>query len=503
MLPHRGLRKMPQQLTKASRAAVFVFDPTLVHESPKPTEEEAADAKIIYYSPSCAPAEEKRSQVGLVEGLIHFTELFSGKQGPLRCLRTKQLCFSVMEAEPHTWMVLAMRHPQVAPEGGRWQGEPQYDEESVGDSTLQAVLRNCYGVFRLLHGEISSYVKEHSRHKLFDLLEDFIPAFLETVDASDLGIFHEIDGFHYGPVERNTCVSIHCFLGKLQEQFPSIRHSALLYNAHLIYTNMSINDMKVLYSYLVAFNGAVSNHKLNKPPFGRIPTAASQPGGGSSSFGRAFLLTDEEDFLFGVSRRAGGGPASLFIPTVYLKEGGAGRLVVLTYRGIMLVLIFAETAELDLRLLESLHAACARPSGADGLSLAELHPLIANQYTQVMAAEDEYRFIYYNHTNHALRVSNHTHGSRSLLSGIGRSGTSGLKLPERAALCPLHDTLADPRLQWREISWKAADRGWICAKRWREREFYLLLDGANAQLTKCQEECARFASIHFSNIFMM
>ena len=52
---------------------------------------------------------------------------------------------------------------------------------------------------------------------------------------------------------------------------------------------------------------------------GRIPTAASQPGGGSSSFGRAFLLTEEDslrmrggrcaqdDFLLGMSRRSPSG----------------------------------------------------------------------------------------------------------------------------------------------------------------------------------------------------
>merc|ERR1719265_2514042 len=395
-----------------------------------------------------------------------------------------------------------MRHPQVQAEASRGQSEPQFEEESLADSTLQAALQNCYSVFRLLHGEIQSFVKKHSMHKLFDLLEDFIPAFIETVDASDLGIFHEIDGFHYGPVERNTCVSIHCFLGRLQEQFPAIRHSALLYNAHLIYTNLSLSDMKVLYSYLVGFNGAVSNHKLNRVPFGRIPTAASQPGGGSSSFGRAFLLSEEEDFLFGASKRGGGnGPASLFVPTIYLTEGGAGKLVALTFHGIMLVLIFEESAQLDVHVLESVRAACTKPTG-DGLSLAELHRVIASQYAQVMEHEDEYRFVYYNHTNHALRLSNNTHNSRFLLGGM-RSGGSGLKPSERAALCPLHSTLADPSLKCREVSWKSADRGWICAKRWREREFYLLLDGTSMTLSKCQEECARFASIHFSNIFMM
>eukprot|EP00931_Biecheleriopsis_adriatica_P056338 TRINITY_DN33385_c0_g1_i1.p1 TRINITY_DN33385_c0_g1~~TRINITY_DN33385_c0_g1_i1.p1 ORF type:complete len:514 (-),score=86.41 TRINITY_DN33385_c0_g1_i1:163-1473(-) len=436
--------------------------------------------------------------------------MFTGKGGgPLRNLRTKQLAFSVLEAETNIWMVLVMRHAIAPQESSR--GQPateQFDEDSIADSTMQAILRNCYSVFRLLHGEVRTFVEAQSMHKLFDVLEDFIPAFLETVDASDFGIFQELDGFHYGPVERNTCVSIYCFLDKLQEQFPSIRHSALLYNAHLVYTNLPLSDMRVLYSYLVAFNGAVSNQKLNKSPFGRIPTAASQPGGGSSSFGRAFLVSDEDDFLLGMSRRtgaaagAGSGPASVFVLAVHLGESGtSGQLVALTFKGIMLVLIFDESAQLDAKLLGSVRDACNKSSG-DGLSLVELHPLIAPQYAQVMEQEDEYRFVYYNHTNHALRLSNQSSTTRSLLGG-SRVMSSGPKPGERGLLTPLHATLADTRLKCREVSWKSADRGWVCAKRWREREFYLLLDGNSTSLTRCQEECARFASIHFSNIFMM
>lgn len=478
---------------KVSRAAFFIFNPSLVPETPKPSEEELQDAKIIYYSPSCAPIEEKRSQVGMIEGLISFTAMFSGEEGgPLRHIRTKQLAFSVMEVEPRIWMVLVMRHAMAA--------DGQSDEDSLYEKTLQAVLRNCYNVFRLLHGEIEAFIKAQSMHKLFDLLEDFVPAFLETVVASDLGIFQELEGFHYSPVERNTCVSIHCFLDKLQEQFACVRHATLLYNAHLVYTNLPLDDMRVLYSYLVAFNGAVSSQKLNKPPFGRIPTAASQPGGGSSSFGRAFLLTEEEDFLMGMSRRAPNGPPSIFVPAVHLNAG-VGQLVALTYKSIMLVLILDEDVQVDARLLESLRDSCNAASG-DGLSLAELQPLIAPQYKEIMEQEDEYRFVYYNHTNHALRLSNQASMSRSLLRTTGVTSL-GPKAAEKPLLTPLHATLADPKLKCREVSCKSADRGWICAKRWCDREFYLLLDGTSTSLSRCQEECARFASIHFSNIVMM
>jgi len=263
--------------------------------------------------------------------------------------------------------------------------------------------------------------------------------------------------------------------------------------------------MKVLYSYLVVFNGAVSNHKLNRVPFGRIPTAASQPGGGSSSFGRAFLIGEDEQFLFGMTRGSGGkGPASLFVPTVYLTNGGAGKLVALLYHGIMLALVFEEKAQVDGRLLESVRSLCTQPTG-DGLSLAELHPLIASQYSQVLEnSDDEYRFIYYNHNNHALRLSSAPAvSSRSLLSSSRSSQLASLKPSERLALCPLHSALADTRLRCREVSWKSADQGWICGKRWREREFYLLLDGNSMSLSKCQEECARFAGMHFSSLFMM
>lgn len=488
---------------RSSAAAFFVFDPTLVPEGAHPTEEEQADAKILYYSPSCAPVEEKRSQAGLIEGLIAFTAMFSGGSGPLQNLRTRQYAFSVLEAEPHTWMVLVMRHPLAGADGSKTPTDSQFDEESVSDSTVTAILKNCYGVFRLLHGEIQHFVKQHSVHKLFDVLEDFVPAYLETIDASDLGIFHEINGLHYGPVERNTCVSIYCFLDKMQESFPSIRHSALLYNAHLIYSSFSLDDMRVLYSYLVAFNGAVSNQKLNKQPFGRIPTAASQPGGGSSSFGRSLLLTEEEEFLFGISRRPGvAAAASIFVPAVYLTEGGGGQLVCLTHHGVMLVLIFDMSTQLDARTLEAVRAKSTAPTG-DGLSLSELWPLIAAQYAQVMEHSDDYRFVYYNHTNHALRLSNQPSSSRSFLGGSKGPGGPIPKAPERAALCPIRAALADPQLRCREVSLKSVDKGWICAKRWREREFYLLLDGASMTLSTCQEECARFASIHFSNIFMM
>lgn len=39
-------------------------------------------------------------------------------RGPLRSIRTKRFAFSALEAEPNTWLVLCMRHPQLDAKSG-------------------------------------------------------------------------------------------------------------------------------------------------------------------------------------------------------------------------------------------------------------------------------------------------------------------------------------------------------------------------------------------------
>ena len=36
-----------------------------------------------------------------------------------------------------------------------------------------------------------------------------------------------------------------CVQDKLQEQFSYVRHATLLYNAHLVYTNLPLDDMRL------------------------------------------------------------------------------------------------------------------------------------------------------------------------------------------------------------------------------------------------------------------
>lgn len=387
--------------------------------------------------------------------------------------------------EENLWSALVLS----LPENGR-----------PSESAAISILKNMHATFRLLHGPIRRYIQTYGLPKLVDLLEDFIPTFVDTVDyglqlpGGSTALFTLIQGFHYGPLERGTYMSVDYFHQRLQDTFPAIRYSCMLYQAHLITCGLALDDMKSLYNYLVAYNGIVRTTKLNHAPFGRIPTAASHVGGGSSSFGRCHLLADRDtkssskvsrgSFLFGAGQTAG-----FFAPTVHFEQAGSLKLVVFCYKGTMLVCLF-EDAPLDVATCEQLRDFCL----SDGESLVELQPRIAKQFSNVKDHDDEYRFLYYNKANNAFRLSNRT---------SARKATDASSMP-----LPAHDShtiamLYDDLDTFDEINFKEDDKGWIVLKRTLDREFFLLLDNANMTLAKSQEEVSRFCAAHFSNICML
>ncbi|KAF8821053.1 hypothetical protein IE077_002505 [Cardiosporidium cionae] len=317
--------------------AFFISDPSRKPQKPKSTEEDVQDAKLIYYHPSYKVIEEKRRQVGMIEGLATFTESFAGPSNPLESIHTKQHILVVKQWEPNIWITLVSRNPQSITMKGNSVSEVLWHEGDTQETFLMAILKNLCAFFVLLHGSIRHYILENRIDALTDLLEDFIPAFFETVDTDKISLYNELNGFYYGPISQKTFLSIQSFVHRLKDAFSTIRYVSLLFDGYLIYNGMNPHDMLVLYSYLVCYNGSVDSLKLNTFPFGRAPTAASEPGGGASTFGRANFLKESDGYLFGSSR------SSLFVPTLYFSDATSGKLVVLLFRRIVLIVIFEDT----------------------------------------------------------------------------------------------------------------------------------------------------------------
>ncbi|PHJ25941.1 hypothetical protein CSUI_000204, partial [Cystoisospora suis] len=180
-------------------------------------EEREQEAKIVFYFPSTRPPEEKRSHVGLIEGLIIFTKQFSGESGPLRCIFTDEHIIVTREVEPDYWLSMVFNTRQLGVCGrGRGSsgsssdvgtGQSGSTDGSIGETDvdtqeylLTAILNRFYNYFRLLHGRFVHFLEsekpldqeqargphppnqhQRGRQQLRDLLEDYCPAFIDTI----------------------------------------------------------------------------------------------------------------------------------------------------------------------------------------------------------------------------------------------------------------------------------------------------------------------------------
>ncbi|PFH31770.1 hypothetical protein BESB_022620 [Besnoitia besnoiti] len=470
-------------------------------------EERAQEAKIVFYFPSTRPAEEKRSHVGLIEGLTIFTRQFSGDSGPLRSIYTDDHVIVTQEVEPDYWLTFVFNASQLADFAfsGESKGDPKAVDGVAGharldednqDIILLGILDKFYRFFRLLHGRLALFIERQNQEHLTDLLEDFCPAFIDTIDPQHLTLFQSVDGFHFGPLDRLPYLHLPSFVSILQNKFPCILHTAFLLNGCLLFYNLTSDSrdfsagigaiplssaavggsstemnsgfsprrqsahasssessvaedqvlsalfpawsrgeekaaqrersrkdreqmwrrpdgfrdgydvMRVLYSYLVHVQGcaAVDPDKLRKPPYARVNTAAARPGGRCSSFGRAIREagsaetaddTPGDAFLFGPAGH------SVFVPEIHLPDDSTGSIVVINQQQLQLVLVVNDHHLVsDASFLQHVRA-FALEAG-----LAELQQVFSAEFDSIMKQEDGYRFIYFNHVNRAVRISN-------------------------------------------------------------------------------------------------
>ena len=92
------------------------------------------------------------------------------EKSALNSIRTKLYTFCIQEVESDIWFCLCVKNPQIQ------QKNSPYHEASldiIADTTLQAVVKNIYSLFRLLHGDVQTYFDRYGREKLVILISIF------------------------------------------------------------------------------------------------------------------------------------------------------------------------------------------------------------------------------------------------------------------------------------------------------------------------------------------
>ena len=165
--------------------SLFIFNPSHLPVVPKPTEEDYALCKLLYYYPENTDTFEKQSHVGLAEGLVTFSTQFSSE--PLTTIHTELHTHTIREVEPNIWIVIVTRF-----------SKKKTDLEYEMD--VSSYINEFYNGFYLFHGCIGSFTYPQDVYNLQNLLDDYLPVFLaESVHMDDA-----FDGFFYCPMDKRA-----------------------------------------------------------------------------------------------------------------------------------------------------------------------------------------------------------------------------------------------------------------------------------------------------------
>jgi len=118
-----------------------------------------------------------------------------------------------------------------------------------------------------------------------------------------------------------------------------------------------------------------------------------------------------------------------------------------------------------------------------------LVPILEENYYKKQGFEDQYRYIYFNHMNCALKTSVKEKGGaipRETMKMLNDIHTDFEKSPENTS----------------EVLIRTQNDRWVVGRKSDQREFYVIFDHKNSHLIEINEEVRKLSSTYFNNIFI-
>jgi len=118
-----------------------------------------------------------------------------------------------------------------------------------------------------------------------------------------------------------------------------------------------------------------------------------------------------------------------------------------------------------------------------------LSPILQEHYLRKTGNEDQYRYIYFNHMNFAMKT---------VLKN------KGADLPKETLklLGEIHNDFENQKSMPSEVLIRTATDRWIVGRKSDQREFFVFFDSRNANLLEINEEVKKLSSTYFINIFI-
>ncbi|XP_020584753.1 vacuolar fusion protein CCZ1 homolog B [Phalaenopsis equestris] len=485
--------------------------------------------KILFFYPSECPYSSQLSLIGLCEGMITFTRIFS-PEAACEIIEAERHSHVFYEAEPDMWMIMVVEKSKLAESA--WRSE-----------ALRGVLKEIYSFFVMFHGSLKTlldkqpsgeFARSHLYYFLTDYLTDFtigkkfqIPSFRECL--KERGTVQMLT------VSRDMAIEIQSLITMLGSPSGSniTYNSLVLYQDLLVSTTLSPDDTTNLFAYCILRLGPhalSSSSSVNSWSYLRKSKSASNISSSSSAVyagsngsqgasrnnfpgeeesrtvnvlrplqrdkwskgGDGFLVTD----LWGTEI----GTALPRTPTIWLQQTQEPTyLCVYQYKSLTIVLLIPVSSLIN---------------GEQGIALAK-NQLLENVSQKIVNIEEKlsrgwggenayhvsgYRYLLLDGDRNISRAS-----PPAKVTTLSKDSLLALNtLREEVDLEKKRTKLDKPEHQRDfEACVRAKNNAWVIAKISRGRELYMALEKASETLLFASEAVEKFSNRYCEGAFSL
>lgn len=242
----------------------FIFNSNLKSPKKKPSDDEAQDAKLLYYYPKNEELLVKRSNIGIIEGTLSFMESFEKTNTKFLLTELNKFYFVTNNYENDFSIVFILE-----------KGSPMfsyYQSIATKKKWLKKIVDSFYNLFSFFHHSFTKFflsdetpeIRIELPEKKMKKIEDFTMNFIEYISQMRLPF---IDNVVYFPLQEQLQANILLGVQRLNEKIPDMAMSSIIYKGHIIHNQLPLECFSLLYNmFYSSFDFSPKYNSFKSPP---------------------------------------------------------------------------------------------------------------------------------------------------------------------------------------------------------------------------------------------
>ena len=243
---------------------LFIFNTNLKSPKKKPSDDEAQDAKLLYYYPENTEILVKRSNIGIIEGTLSFMQAFEKVDSNFLLTELDKTLF-IAEGYEENFMVGFILDKENVKTFNK------YENLDTKKKWFKELLDNFYNTFVLFHNKFYEFFldKENpyvnnglKKEKLF-MLNDFIMNYFTFIENMKLPILNNLQ---YFTMNTNLESELLLAVQRLTEKIPNLKMTSIIYKGKLVHNQLPFSAISILYNiFFSAYECTNKYTKFNNP----------------------------------------------------------------------------------------------------------------------------------------------------------------------------------------------------------------------------------------------